>query len=120
MRISGLRDVLNVYVEEYTRTDVLTGEKRKEYIIETDGPACQLEDILASGDLIDGRRSFSSNMHTMLKLFGIESLIQRLTTATRDILSSNGDYISPRHTLLLATFMCWSGKLLAVTRNGMR
>ena len=119
VRMSGLRDVHSVFVEEYTHTDILTGEKQKEYVIETDGPACQLEDILASGDLIDPCRSFSSNMHTMLKLFGIEALIQRLTTATRDILSSNGDYISPRHTLLLATFMCWSGKLLAVTRNGM-
>lgn len=117
VRVSGSRNISETYVASVRSYDVATGSSTSQYCVETDGT--QLDKMLANGTMIDTQRTASNHLTETMRTLGVEALQHLIYQETSQVLQSSGDYMSPRHCMLLAAFMTFSGQALAVTRNGM-
>ena len=89
-----------------------TGE---EWVVEADGT--NLKTIL-SLPFVDSRRTTSNNILEVYSILGISATLTLTNYELQGVLQANGSSVYSRHTRLLASIMARTGKIRAVTRNG--
>jgi DNA-directed RNA polymerase subunit A" len=94
---------------------VLAVKRDDEYIIQTYGS--NLKKILPLED-VNEDKTYSNNIHEVLKLFGIEAVRTLIVKEIMLVLEQEGLDVDIRHIMLIADTMCKSGNLLGITRHG--
>jgi len=91
-------------------------EKTGEYYILTDksnlGPFLEIDEV-------DKSRIYTNDVFEMYRVFGIEAARNTLANEILLTLSQQGILVSPRHILLLADAMTYSGEIKNVGRHGL-
>jgi len=118
--LRGIPGITRVQVREdknVKRFDPETGEVISdfEYYLDTDGS--NLEQILKRPE-VDPRRTISTDVTEVNKVFGIDAARKVLLNEIRQVLTFNGSYVNYHHLALLADVMTQAGYLTAISRHG--
>lgn len=107
---------LTVSGVEGAGTCILQQDKNGEYFIVSDkGNITPFLNI----DGVDKGRIYSNNIFEMYRVFGIEAARNALANEIIDTLEQQSISVSPRHILLLADAMTYSGEIKNVGRHGL-
>ena len=126
--IKGVDNIEKVYISEPTKDCLVKGEKckgftkvgefyeaKEEFHLSTDG--ANLFDLLMRED-VDSYRSYTSNPHEMMGIFGIEAGKFIIEQQIRSTMASNNALTSPRHIGLLVNKMSHNREFMSVDRHG--
>lgn len=126
--IKGVDNIEKVYISEPTKDCLIKGEKckgftkvgefyeaKEEFHLSTDG--ANLFDLLMRED-VDSYRSYTSNPHEMMSIFGIEAGKFIIEQQIRSTMASNNALTSPRHIGLLVNKMSHNREFMSVDRHG--
>jgi len=126
--IKGVDNIEKVYISEPTKDCLIKGEKckgftkvgefyeaKEEFHLSTDG--ANLFDLLMRED-VDSYRSYTSNPHEMMGIFGIEAGKFIIEQQIRSTMASNNALTSPRHIGLLVSKMSHNREFMSVDRHG--
>ena len=75
---------------------------------------------LLRNSLFDNTKTISNNMWEIYEIFGIEATREFLIEEFIKVISSDGTFINHCHIFLLADIMTFQGKLLPISRYGMK
>jgi hypothetical protein len=67
---------------------------------------------------VDPTRTFSNNVHEIRRVFGIEAARIFLIREFITVIEAEGNYINPRHVVLLVDFMTSLGRVYGITSGG--
>jgi DNA-directed RNA polymerase beta' subunit len=107
VQVSGIPGITKVYPRQDLKT--------QEYVMDTDG-ANFLEILSMPG--IDTIRTTCDDMHAIKDVLGIRAANRFIFDELTRVVSSDGNYVNPRHIKVLADAMTVSGKLHAASRDG--
>ncbi len=96
-------------------TQVLPVKKDNEYMIVTAGS--NLKEVLKQ-DFVDGKRTYTNNIHEIEKEFGIEAARQLIINELMKVIEEQGLNVDIRHIMIVADAMCMSGKIMGINRYG--
>ncbi len=94
---------------------VLPVKRGDEFVIITAGT--NLKKILKMEE-VDTARTRSNNVYEIAELFGIEAARQLIVEEAYRVIESQGLNVDPRHIMLVADTMCFTGTVRGVTRYG--
>lgn len=118
--LRGISNLASVQVREeknkkYFDNETNTIKQRNEFVLDTDGS--NLIDVLKHPD-IDIKYTWTTNIHEINHIFGIDAARRVLLNEIRDVFTFNGIYINYHHIALLVDNMTYTGTLTSVNRHG--
>ena len=117
--VCGIPGIEKAFVSEkpiaFYDTEGNLDQKKREYIIETDGINMQ-DTMCVEG--VDSSRLYCNDPQEMASLFGIEVSRSSLVEEIRGVIESGGSYINYRHLSLLCDLMTSRGTIMSITRHG--
>jgi len=96
-------------------SQVLPVKRGNEFIIVTAGS--NLKEV-AKLDYVDMVRTTTNDLYELEAMFGIEAARQGIIKEMNKVLENQGINIDVRHILLIADVMCYTGKILGISRYG--
>ncbi|MFX1338502.1 MAG: DNA-directed RNA polymerase subunit A'' [Promethearchaeota archaeon] len=93
----------------------LEEEKKKEWIIKTEGTNLQ---GVVQIEGVDATRTVSNHIHEVEKLYGIEAARSMIIRESQKVLEQQGLDVDLRHLLILSDLMCVSGTIQSIGRHG--
>lgn len=70
-------------------------------------------------DLLDLNKLYSNDIHAIADIYGIEAAVRVLVKEIQDVFKVYGITVDPRHLMLIADFMTFSGVFLPMNRTGL-
>jgi DNA-directed RNA polymerase II subunit RPB1 len=119
--IKGIKNIKNIIINENKEDKRINTkvdheiQKKENYFLETDGT--NLVKIL-NNRYVDPTCTLSNDIIEMYKIFGIESVRERLIVEIIDVVKHEGEYINTRHIELLCDVMTHKGTLFSINRQG--
>ncbi len=104
-RLAGIKNVKKA----------LARKEGDEWVIRTEGT--NLEAVLTM-DGVDYRRTISNDIHEVAEVLGIEAARTVIMRELKKVLDEQGLTVDPRHIMLVADVMTWSGRVKQVGRHG--
>jgi DNA-directed RNA polymerase beta' subunit len=92
-----------------------TFERQESWVLDTLGT--NLLEVL-SFDFIDKRRTFSNNIKEIYDVLGIEAAREAIFNELSEVIEFEGTYINYHHLSLLVDRMCYSYKMIPISRHG--
>jgi DNA-directed RNA polymerase subunit A" len=109
-------NVLNSHINGVKGIEqVIVSQKEEEWIISTSGS--NLAKVLTIHG-IDQNRTYSNNIHEILKVFGIEAARNAIIREAMNTLKGQGLDVNVRHVMLVADVMTADGDIKAIGRYG--
>lgn len=108
---SGIHGIKKIYMLQQDRNFIDENGNnsfRPEWILDAEGTG--LQEILALPE-VDALRTYSTNTAEVEHVLGIEAARQRLIRELTSVISFDGTFVNPRHTLLIADAMTNKGYL---------
>jgi len=96
-------------------SQILPVKRGEEFIIITAGS--NLKKILEL-DWVDGSRTTTNDIMEVSDVFGVEAARQMIINEVFKVIEAQGLNVDIRHVMLVSDTMCFSGKVLGVTRYG--
>jgi len=109
---TSLRKLLISGKEGGERVDIV--EKGDELVVETS--FTDMQAIWEAG----GSKITTNDIHEVYRTLGIEAARRVIISELRSILAFYGLYVNARHILLLVDWMCSTGKIIPLTRHGLK
>lgn len=97
----------------------LTDIQKMSTFIYADTNGSNLVDTFLLDD-VDPYHTYSNNMYEILFSLGIEAVRNFIILELTRMIESGGNYIDPRHTVLIGDFMCHNGIITKMTFHGNR
>ncbi len=104
-RLAGIKNVKKA----------LARKEGDEWVIRTEGT--NLEAVLTM-EGVDYRRTISNDIHEVAEVLGIEAARTVIMRELKKVLDEQGLTVDPRHIMLVADVMTWSGRVKQVGRHG--
>ena len=119
--LRGVEGISRVYLRE-VNDELVYDEKlggytpQKQYVLDAEGT--NLLDI-ATVSGVDPLRNFSSDIHEILEVFGIEAVRIALFEEFSDVFKSGGETVNYHHMITLVDTMTYLGRIMEANRFGM-
>jgi len=119
--LRGVEGISRVYLRE-VNDELVYDEKvggympQKQYVLDAEGT--NLLDI-ATVSGVDPLRNFSSDIHEVLEVFGIEAVRIALFEEFSDVFKSGGETVNYHHMITLVDTMTYLGRIMEANRFGM-
>jgi DNA-directed RNA polymerase II subunit RPB1 len=119
--LRGVEGISRVYLRE-VNDELIYDEKvggytpQKQYVLDAEGT--NLLDI-ATIPGVDPLRNFSSDIHEVLEVFGIEAVRIALYEEFSDVFKSGGETVNYHHMITLVDTMTYLGRIMEANRFGM-
>lgn len=119
--LRGVEGISRVYLRE-VNDELVYDEKlggytpQKQYVLDAEGT--NLLDI-ATIPGVDPLRNFSSDIHEVLEVFGIEAVRIALFEEFSDVFKSGGETVNYHHMITLVDTMTYLGRIMEANRFGM-
>lgn len=119
--LRGVEGISRVYLRE-VNDELIYDEKvggytpQKQYVLDAEGT--NLLDI-ATIPGVDSLRNFSSDIHEILEVFGIEAVRIALYREFSDVFKSGGETVNYHHMITLVDTMTYLGRIMEANRFGM-
>ncbi len=111
--LKGIKGIKRAIIQSVERE--VNGEKKKEYVIITEGS--NLAEVLTVRG-VDHRRVRTNNIHEVAEVLGIEAARNVIVDEILDVLSNSNLDVDIRHVMLLADLMTFTGTVRQIGRLG--
>ncbi|XP_024414252.2 DNA-directed RNA polymerase I subunit RPA1 [Desmodus rotundus] len=98
--------------------ETTTSKNEKELILNTEG--INLPELFKYAEVLDLRRLYSNDIHTMASTYGIEAALRVIEKEIKDVFAVYGIAVDPRHLSLVADYMCFEGVYKPLNRFGIQ
>lgn len=71
-------------------------------------------------DVLDLNRLYTNDIHTVAMTYGIEAATRVIVKEIQFLFSQYGIVVDPRHLLLIADYMTFTGRFQPLSREGMK
>lgn len=95
----------------------LVNNPRDGLVLKTDG--LNIIEMFKYTELLDLNKLYSNDIHAMAEIYGIEAAVRVLVKEIQDVFKVYGITVDPRHLMLIADFMTYSGVFLPMSRTGL-
>lgn len=95
----------------------LLNSPRDGLVLKTDG--LNIIEMFKYADLLDLNKLYSNDIHAIADIYGIEAAVRVLVKEIQDVFKVYGITVDPRHLMLIADFMTFSGVFLPMNRTGL-
>ncbi len=108
--LHGIEGIDDIFFEKRDNKD-------DDWIVETDGT--NLQKIFALPD-IEFAKTMSNDMWEIYECLGIEAARNFLLKEFNNVVSSDGNFVHPAHTMLLVDIMTFQGTIVSISRYGLK
>ncbi len=108
--LHGIDGIKDIFFEKRDNKD-------DDWIVETDGT--NLQRIFALPD-IEFAKTMSNDMWEIYECLGIEAARNFLLKEFNMVVSSDGNFVHPAHTMLLVDIMTFQGTIISISRYGLK
>ncbi|KAK3927796.1 DNA-directed RNA polymerase I subunit RPA1 [Frankliniella fusca] len=95
----------------------LLNNPRDGLVLKTDG--LNIIEMFKHSDLLDLNKLYSNDIHAISEIYGIEAAVRVLVKEIQDVFKVYGITVDPRHLMLIADFMTFSGIFSPMNRTGL-
>lgn len=95
----------------------LLNSPRDGLVLKTDG--LNIIEMFKYADLLDLNKLYSNDIHAIAGIYGVEAAVRVLVKEITEVFKVYGIGVNPRHLMLVADFMTFSGLFLPMSRIGL-
>jgi len=116
--LRGVKDLKRVSmrkIKDQVVENLGTFQRQESWVLDTLGSS--LLEVLGL-DFIDKRRTFTNNIKEVYDVLGIEAARESIYNELSEVIEFEGTYINYHHLSLLVDRMCYSSKMIPISRHG--